>query len=946
MSRYYRNNKKSYAEDRKQSLIIKKIPNLYKDNHIIYTKSNREMRRIKKPKEREKYNLYSDYSDHVFSKWNNFTYDTYDPDIAKSKKKKEKKNINKTPQKNKGNKNYRYKSKTRKKGTNSKNKSNVKELEVILIEENPAKEKFGFSKNYPSQSKIQSNRQELLRKKRNKSNIRIKQEKVIEDDEEEYRDKIKKISEDPKKSKSLRIKKEKEQNDKEIRIKKEKNNGSKSKKVEANSKSIKPNETKVKEEVKIETNNESSNIIRIILSDYDEDNEESMKAKNKIEKVENINKIKTEKNKYENNKKPKNKSNNKSHKRKTKSENIYNTPKFKYKKNNENIDNLIINKKDLLLSNKHLRNKSNSNLNKQKNNSSLLNSNGGYITPSLNTNNASDDLISNYIYLIKEIDENQNTIIINKILKSENDENSLYNIKNEDNVYNYNNKIKKETRQNCFGETNDIEILIKTEKNESEEDINNILGHKRKRNNQQRQNKNKKILEKKEKKNQKQNKRKSVPAIKKEIIENVEKKIEREIMCSFRYPKTMKIKDNRNKKLNKNKKEKKDIIKSQIEEEITQSKNEFIYNIAVRNNKRGTKSNNSMKKKLKQQKEEDYEDLNDSLTLMSVKSLSDGKKGNKNSSFYIKKKSKNYINNNLKKSSQIKNEDNEYLQSSKNRIFKKIDEEIDYYNNNSSINNYYYYASNPNYSNINNSILNNISFKSIEYGSSLELDNNFSYSFPIEFDEKIQVIEDPSYFYKNSRYIKYNPIDKYIKSVTPRKKKLPSARIIKPPKINFSKKGNMGIDSDNDFTDFESYNDETNEFFPILYIPRIKPFKEEHSKLIKERLAKEGIPIRQSYNDKIKRDEQSLYAGSFIVYDEENNIKVNVPCYRESERMKEFMRKKNLEIIEFQEDNDVDTDEEQLELEVERNNEALLNFIKKVEEDKDYVKKNLVRKVK
>ena len=94
----------------------------------------------------------------------------------------------------------------------------------------------------------------------------------------------------------------------------------------------------------------------------------------------------------------------------------------------------------------------------------------------------------------------------------------------------------------------------------------------------------------------------------------------------------------------------------------------------------------------------------------------------------------------------------------------------------------------------------------------------------------------------------------------------------------------------------------------------------------------------------MKEEEKKLYIGSFILYDENTNIKVNVPCYRENEITKEFMRRKNLGIIEFQEDNDIDTDEEQLQLEVERNNEALINFMKKVENDREYVEKNLTRK--
>ena len=58
------------------------------------------------------------------------------------------------------------------------------------------------------------------------------------------------------------------------------------------------------------------------------------------------------------------------------------------------------------------------------------------------------------------------------------------------------------------------------------------------------------------------------------------------------------------------------------------------------------------------------------------------------------------------------------------------------------------------------------------------------------------------------------------------------------------------------------------------------------------------------------------------------------------------MNKKRVTVIEFQEDNDIDTDDEQLELEIQRNNNALLNFMKKVNKTKNYVEKNLVRKKK
>ena len=62
--------------------------------------------------------------------------------------------------------------------------------------------------------------------------------------------------------------------------------------------------------------------------------------------------------------------------------------------------------------------------------------------------------------------------------------------------------------------------------------------------------------------------------------------------------------------------------------------------------------------------------------------------------------------------------------------------------------------------------------------------------------------------------------------------------------------------------------------------------------------------------------------------------------------MKQFLARKNLKIIEFKEDNDVDTDDEQVELEIQRSNNALLEFMKKIEKDKDYLKKSLNRKLK
>ena len=169
-------------------------------------------------------------------------------------------------------------------------------------------------------------------------------------------------------------------------------------------------------------------------------------------------------------------------------------------------------------------------------------------------------------------------------------------------------------------------------------------------------------------------------------------------------------------------------------------------------------------------------------------------------------------------------------------------------------------------------------------------------------------------------------------------------------KLEFPKKKENkpnSFESDNDKTDITSTNnDYVNDLPSILKIPRIKPYKEEHSKMIKDKLIQDGIKIYKNDNENILKEEKSLYIGSFVLYDEKNNIKVNVPCYKENEETKEFMNRKKLNIIEFQEDNDIETDEEQLELEIDRNNTALLNFMRKVSKNKNYVEDNLVRKKK
>ena len=278
-------------------------------------------------------------------------------------------------------------------------------------------------------------------------------------------------------------------------------------------------------------------------------------------------------------------------------------------------------------------------------------------------------------------------------------------------------------------------------------------------------------------------------------------------------------------------------------------------------------------------------------------------------------------------------------------------------NNENNINNKFYSnydLANTNYININLSS-NSLKDLNSETANFLEMSN---YSFPIDLEEKIDIKEDKTYYAKASKYLKYHPLDKYISPICNEEKQPIKKRINydKTNKISFLKKKenknkiNNQFDSDNDITDITSsnneYNNYNNDLPSILNMPRIKPFREEHAKMIKDKLNLEGIKLYQNEDKNLQKEELECYIGSFVLYDEKNNIKVTVPCYKDNMNTKEFMKRKRLTIIEFQEDNDIDTDEEQLELEVQRNTNALLSFMNKVKKNKNYVDKNLMRKKK
>ena len=525
---------------------------------------------------------------------------------------------------------------------------------------------------------------------------------------------------------------------------------------------------------------------------------------------------------------------------------------------------------------------------------------------------------------------------------------------------------------NRFPKSNDIQIKLEKTDDEGEENNINLLGNKRKRN----------INIKKEKVEDKKSNKKTKKRnykVKKEKEKEVKIKKEKQQDKEVQKAKNKKNKSTKNEK-RKNKKQKASTMKaSQSKKEIEyyEDDNEYVYNYKynynddiINNNnnyyvksksKRGTKKHRSMKKKekVKEKKldikvEIEKENHEDDYMISSCSSLSDGEKNTKKLSINDSKnsmKSDNNKNKNIiiikseKNSEESESEQYQKMEGENSPIFSLYKKAIDENTENKEIKENNILDDNINDITINK---NNISIFSNKQYSYSSFENSFDYSFPIEYEDKIQIKEDVTYFGRNTRYIKYNPIDEYATPIPIKDKKPFKNKITKPKYVNFLSKSKKDFNTiDSDLTDITSNNNNDgidSELPAILCIPRIKPFKEDHSKKIINKLKNCRIPQHKILDEKVKKEEQNLYIGSFILYDENNNIKVNMPCFRENEIMMEFMRRKNLGIIEFQEDNDIDTDEEQLQLEVERNNEALINFMKKVENDKEYVENNLTRK--
>ena len=547
-------------------------------------------------------------------------------------------------------------------------------------------------------------------------------------------------------------------------------------------------------------------------------------------------------------------------------------------------------------------NKRNSLLNLKENMTNINNINSGFpkFNSHINKKKFNEELLTKYKFNIYEINESLFTIILKKIPN--------YN----PNIFNVD-KFK-----------DNIEILIKKEdSNIADNSI--LLGHKRKRNKKKIKNGNRrkelKIKEKEEK---------EMKIIKLRKDKTKEKKIKNEKKNNSKKTNLLQINNRRKENIENLKGKTIDNIP------IISSINITEFNTSNVKNKKGNKNCSSGNINLKKQKEkfnknEEYNGFN-SIT---IKSLSEQKKEKK--ICFFKNNKKQSINNNINNKYNVEKIENNVILIKKNKI-------------DNSISNFPI--------NTNNSYDINVNVKTIDSGSYVNLLSNesngscaletFSFSLPINEDDKIQFFQDPSYFSKDSKYIKYSPIDKYLPSIPYDKKKFLPPKHRKTQKINFCKKDHILIDNDNKIQELTYFNsdDENDDLFPILSIPRIKPSRDEYTLKIKNRLVKEEIKNYQIEDENIKKEEQYFYISSFVLYDEENNIKIYVPCYKSSSKIEEFVIKKNLEIIEFQEDNDIDTDEEQLQLEVDRNNEAFINFMKKVENEKDYVENNLNRKKK
>ena len=167
-------------------------------------------------------------------------------------------------------------------------------------------------------------------------------------------------------------------------------------------------------------------------------------------------------------------------------------------------------------------------------------------------------------------------------------------------------------------------------------------------------------------------------------------------------------------------------------------------------------------------------------------------------------------------------------------------------------------------------------------------------------------------------------------------------------KVPIDNKESLSNKNDNSIPKFNFKRRSNNDTIPeILKMPRICPLEIKDIKKIKYRLAENGIKVYQNKNEDMEK-EKKVYLGSFKLNDENKKITtVLVPVYDDNKLIRTSNKEiNNLKIPEFQEDNDVKTDEEQLDIEIKRQDKALLDFMEGVEKDNNYINKNLEKRKK
>jgi len=181
-------------------------------------------------------------------------------------------------------------------------------------------------------------------------------------------------------------------------------------------------------------------------------------------------------------------------------------------------------------------------------------------------------------------------------------------------------------------------------------------------------------------------------------------------------------------------------------------------------------------------------------------------------------------------------------------------------------------------SSLSHSHSNSYNYSSKESSSEEESENSYD----------IGLKSDPNYLSYNTEYIKYDPLKTYF----------------------LNKKTNN--------KSFETNLDE-NKLLPILQIPRIRPENPQDALKIREKYKKYNIIV-----DEVKENEILYYKGSFPLSNEKGDVVVYVPCY--DDRLLFKKQKIFPELKKFDEDNDLLTDDEQLDLEIKREINVCLIF--------------------